>query len=165
MTIKQHIRYEVLSEPSPEYLEGKPGRNGIYTVVKLVDDLPPEIIKVFDGHPSSQSREDAYAHARELNERRRQELETLVLVPLVEDLKYLSIADATEIDRLRAEIEMLKARQIPPEIEQMCEDFIGQRDDSYPMSTRHEHAFAQSIGYALVKVVESRQQADDEAQC
>jgi hypothetical protein len=67
MTIKQHIRYEVLSEPSPEYLAGKPGRNGIYTVVKLVDDLPPEIIKVFDGYPSSQSREDAYAHASTLN--------------------------------------------------------------------------------------------------
>lgn len=64
---KQHIRYEVLAEPSPEYLQGKPGRNGIYTVVKLVDDLPPEIIKVYDGYPSSQSREDAYAHASALN--------------------------------------------------------------------------------------------------
>lgn len=64
---KQHIRYEVLSEPSPEYLAGKPGRNGIYTVVKLVDDLPPDIIKVFDGYPSSQSREDAYAYASQLN--------------------------------------------------------------------------------------------------
>lgn len=162
--IKQHIRYEVLSEPSPEYLAGKPGRNGIYTVVKLVDDLPPEIVKVFDGMDSAQSRLDAYAHAAELNNLRQQEIRDTVLLPFMSDLQALSISDAEEIDRLRAEIERLKARQISPELEQMCEDFIGQRDaDSYPMSIRHERAFAQSIGYKLVKLVEARQQ-EDEAQ-
>lgn len=109
MTIKQHVRYEVLSEPSPEYHRGvETGRNGIYTVVKLVDDLPPEIIKVFDSYPSSQSRQDAYAHAAELNERRRQEVALAVLVPFVEDLKAISIADATELDRLREENVELK---------------------------------------------------------
>lgn len=122
--IKQNVRYDVIAQPSPEYLEGKPGRNGIYTVVKLVDDLPPEIVKVFDGHPSSQSREDAYAHARELNERRRQELETAVLIPFIEDLKALSIADASEVDRLRTENEALKARikLIQQRFDRYCRD-------------------------------------------
>jgi len=63
-----HIRYDVISGPSPEYQRGDlSGRMGIYAVVKLVDDLPPEIMRVFDGHPSSQSRQDAYAYARKLN--------------------------------------------------------------------------------------------------
>lgn len=60
------IRYDVISAPSPEYLEGKPGRNGIYSVVKLVDDNEPEIVRVFDGTDSYQSRRDAYAYAKKL---------------------------------------------------------------------------------------------------
>lgn len=107
--IKQHIRYEVLSEPSPEYLAGKSGRNGIYTVVKLVDDLPPEIIKVFDGMDSAQSRLDAYAHAAALNAHRQQEIRDNVLLPFIADLQALGIGDAEEIDRLRTENEALKA--------------------------------------------------------
>jgi hypothetical protein len=66
-----HIRYDVISGPSPEFLEGKPGRAGIYAVVKLVNDYAPELVKVFDGPDSSQSRWDAYAYARKLDNEHR----------------------------------------------------------------------------------------------